>query len=241
MHLLKTMLKATGAKGVPQGGVISPLLSNLYLTEVDRMLERAMETTRNGKYTYVQYAGFADDVVILTDSHRRHDWLMKAVGKRLREELAKLQVEINEEKSRTVDLAKGDSFTFLGFEFRRILSRKGAWRPNYPPKLKKRTALLGKLREVFRRLASQPVGAGDRRDQPDPAGMGELLCGGTFEPVLFVCQRLGRKKIRRHLMRARKRKGFGWQRWSRPWLYGELGLVNAYRVRRPGPKAQPAG
>jgi RNA-directed DNA polymerase len=54
MHLLKTMLKATGAKGVPQGGVISPLLSNLYLTEVDRMLERAMETTRNGKYTYVQ-------------------------------------------------------------------------------------------------------------------------------------------------------------------------------------------
>src|ERR1700694_2306095 len=158
MHLLKTMLKATGAKGVPQGGVISPLLSNLYLTEVDRMLERAMETTRNGKYTYVQYARFADDLVILIDSHTRHDWLMKAVGKRLREELAKLQVEINEEKSRIVDLAKGDSFTFLGFEFRRILSFRGVWRPNYTPKLKKRTALLWKLRDVFRRFASQPVG-----------------------------------------------------------------------------------
>jgi hypothetical protein len=62
MHLLKIMLKITGAKGVPQGGVISPLLSNLYLTEVDRMLKRAMETTRNGKYTYVQYARFADDL-----------------------------------------------------------------------------------------------------------------------------------------------------------------------------------
>src|SRR6266852_676536 len=158
MHLLKTTLKATGAKGVPQGGVISPLLSNLYLTEVDRMLERAMETTRNGKYTYVQYARFADDLVILIDSHPRHDWLMKAVGKRLREELAKLQVEINEEKSRIVDLAKGDSFTFLGFEFRRILSRKGVWRPHYTPKLKKRTAVLGKLRDMFRRYASQPVG-----------------------------------------------------------------------------------
>ena len=46
MHLLKMMLKATGEKGVPQGGVISPLLSNLYLTEVDRMLEKAIATTR---------------------------------------------------------------------------------------------------------------------------------------------------------------------------------------------------
>src|SRR6516162_371647 len=49
LHLLKMMLKASGQKGVPQGGVISPLLSNLYLNEVDRMLEKAKETTRNGK------------------------------------------------------------------------------------------------------------------------------------------------------------------------------------------------
>jgi RNA-directed DNA polymerase len=61
MHLLNMMLKATGKKGVPQGGVISPLISNLYLTEVDRMLERAMATTRQGKYTAVQYARYADD------------------------------------------------------------------------------------------------------------------------------------------------------------------------------------
>jgi RNA-directed DNA polymerase len=241
MHLLKTMLKATGAKGVPQGGVISPLLSNLYLTEVDRMLERAMETTRNGKYTYVQYARFADDLVILIDSHPRHDWLMKAVGKRLREELAKLQVEINEEKSRIVDLAKGDSFTFLGFEFRRILSRKGAWRPNYTPKLKKRTALLGKLRDVFRRFASQPVGRVIERINPILRGWVNYFAVGHSSRCFSFVKDWVEKKIRRHLMRARKRKGFGWQRWSRPWLYGELGLFNAYRVHRPGPKAQPAG
>ena len=93
------MLKAGGNQGVPQGGVISPLLSNIYLTEVDRMLERAKEATRYGKYTYVEYARFADDLVILIDAHQRHDWLMAAVEKRLREELAELQVEINEEKS----------------------------------------------------------------------------------------------------------------------------------------------
>ena len=79
MHLLKIMLKASGRCGVPQGGVISPLLSNLYLTEVDRMLERAKEVTRSGKYTYIEYARFADDLVILIDAYPRHDWLMGAV------------------------------------------------------------------------------------------------------------------------------------------------------------------
>jgi RNA-directed DNA polymerase len=77
---------------------------------------------------------------------------------RLREELAKLRVEINEEKSRMVDLAKGGTFSFLGFEYRRILGRSGKWRPNHAPKQKKRTALLAKLREVFRHNVSQPVG-----------------------------------------------------------------------------------
>jgi len=115
MHLLKMMLKATGKKGVPQGGVASPLLSNIYLTEVDRMLEKAMVTTRRGKYTHVQYARFADDLVVLIDSQPRHDWLVKAVERRLREEFAKLGVEINEEKSRMVDLSKGESFAFFGF------------------------------------------------------------------------------------------------------------------------------
>src|SRR5215831_15959309 len=95
MHLLKVMLKASGKRGVPQGGVISPLLSNVYLNEVDRMLERARDVTRYGKYTYIEYARFADDLVILIDAYKRHDWLITAVEKRLREEFAKLQVEIN--------------------------------------------------------------------------------------------------------------------------------------------------
>ena len=64
----------------------------------------------------------ATRLVILVDAYPRHDWLLGAVDKRLREELAKLHVEINEEKSRVVDLGKGESFGFLGFEFRRIRS-----------------------------------------------------------------------------------------------------------------------
>ena len=112
MYLLRLMLKASGKKGVPQGGVISPLLSNLYLNQVDKMLQRAREVTRYGKYTRVEYARFADDLVVLIDAYKRHDWMMGAVNKRLREEVAKLQVEINDEKSRIVDLERGESFAF---------------------------------------------------------------------------------------------------------------------------------
>src|SRR5260370_13546991 len=86
------------------------------------MLEKGVDTTRRGKSTSVQYARFADDMVILIDAERRSDWLVKAIDRRLREEFAKLRVEINEDKSRMVDLKKGEIFTFLGFEYRRILS-----------------------------------------------------------------------------------------------------------------------
>ena len=48
MRLLKLILKSTGKKGVPQGGVISPVLSNVYLNEVDKMLEKANKATRRG-------------------------------------------------------------------------------------------------------------------------------------------------------------------------------------------------
>src|SRR5437879_11362123 len=109
MHLLKMMLKATGKKGVPQGGVISPLLSNLYLTEVDRMLEKATATTRYGKYTPVQYARFADDLVILIDSHRRHDWLVRAAERRVREAVANLRGRVTDHKSEKTDIGRGGS------------------------------------------------------------------------------------------------------------------------------------
>ena len=110
------------------------------------------------QHTYVEYARYADDLVILVNNDRRHDWLVEAVDRRLREELAKLDVRLNEEKSRIVDLSRGESFGFLGFDFRRVRSLRGRWRPQYTPKLKKRTALLRKLKEVFRRYRSQPVG-----------------------------------------------------------------------------------
>jgi len=240
MHLLKIMLKANGKQGVPQGGVISPLLSNLYLTEVDRMLERAKETTRFGKYTYIEYARFADDLVILIDAHPRHDWLMGAVEKRLREELAELQVEINEEKSRNVDLGRGESFGFLGFDFRRIRSRRGAWCAQYTPKLKKRTALLRKLKDVFRRYQSQPLDRVIKLINPMLRGWVAYFAVGNSSECFGFVKDWVEKKIRRHMARARNRNGFGWKRWSTRWLYESLRLYNGYKVRWSMPKVAPA-
>jgi RNA-directed DNA polymerase len=241
MHLLKIMLKATGRCGVPQGGVISPLLSNVYLNEVDKMLEKAKEVTRNGKYSYVEYARFADDLVILIDAHPRHDWLMAAVEKRLRGELATLQVAINEEKSRIVDLAHGESFGFLGFDFRRVRSRRGVWRAKYTPKLKKRTALLRTLKDVFRRHQSQPVSRVVELINPVLRGWVNYFAVGHSSECFSLIKDWVEKKIRRHMMRARQRKGFGWKRWSTKWIYDTLRLFGGYLVRRPPRKVVPAG
>ena len=232
MRLLRMILKSTGTKGVPQGGVISPVLSNLYLTEVDRMLEKAITTTRRGKYPNVQYARFADDLVVLIDSHPRHEWLFRAVEKRLREEMAKLRVDINEDKSRKVDLSQGEKFGFLGFEYRRICSRAGKWRAQYVPKLKKRTALLQKLKEIFRKYVSQPVGRVIELINPILRGWVHYFAVGNSSRCFSYIKLWVEKKIRRHLMRARKRTGFGWKRWSTQWLYDALGLFHDYRVMR---------
>ena len=231
MRLLKLMLKATGEKGVPQGGVISPLLSNLYLNEVDRMLERAKAVTRYGKYTALEYARFADDLVILVDAHPRHAWLLKAVTKRLREELARLEVEVNEEKTRIVDLTKGERFGFLGFDFRYIRGMNGAWRPQYTPKLKKRTALLRELTDIFERSRSQPVRVVTQRVNPILRGWVNYFRVGHSSRCFSYVRDWVEKKVRWHLMRNAKRRGLGWKRWRRAWFYDTLGLFAGYQVQ----------
>src|SRR5712664_3925784 len=183
LHLLKLMLKASGKRGVPQGGVLSPLLANIYLTEVDAMLERATTVTREGVYTRVDYARYADDLVILVDWHPRHDWLLRAVHRRLREELAQ------------------------------------------------RTAWLGKLRDVFRRHQSQPVGRVIAEINPILRGWANYFRIGNARRCLAYVRLWVEQRVRRHLMRARGRQGFGWKRWSTAWLHERLGLFGDYRVR----------
>lgn len=231
MRLLKLILKASGKRGVPQGGVISPLLSNIYLNEVDKMLERANEVTCYGRFTYIEYARFADDLVVLVDGFGKWEWLLKAAYKRLVEEFEKLDVEMNQEKTRIVDLSRDETFSFLGFDYRRVKTRRGVWGVRVTPRMKARTSLLQELKDVFRRHQSQPVDRVIYLINPILRGWVNYFRVGNSSECLGYIKDWVEKKIRRHLMRARKRRGFGWNRWSRAWFYDTLGLFNDYGVR----------
>jgi RNA-directed DNA polymerase len=177
----------------------------------------------------------------LVDGHPRHDRLLGQVARRLREELAKLEVEVNEEKSRTVDLAKGESFGYLGFDIRRVRSRSGKWRVLRTPKAKKRTELLGRLKVAFHSLRSQPAQRVIEKINPILRGWVSYFAHGNASGCFSYVRDWVEKKVRRHLARNSKRTGFGWKRWSRRWLYTHLGLFGAYRVQRgPQQKALPA-
>ena len=242
MRLLKLILKAAGKKGVPQGGVISPLLSNLYLNDVDRMLEKAKETTRNGPYNNLEYSRFADDLVVLVDAFREHNWLYQGVIRRLMEEFAKIGVQVNTQKSRLEDLATGGKFSFLGFEIQRVCDRRRrGWWPLLTPKIKKRTELLSKLKDIFRRHQSQPLSDVITLINPILRGWLNYFRIGNSSRCFKYIQCWVEKKVRRHLMRARNRKGFGWKRWSSDELYKYYGLYNDYGIRyfKPVPKALP--
>ncbi len=242
LRLLKMILKASGKRGVPQGGVISPLLANLYLNEVDMMLEKAKEVTREGRYTHIEYARFADDLVVLVDCHRRWDWLFHAAHKRLLEELARLDVQVNAEKTRLVELHRlGESFGFLGFEYRKAVTLRGKQGVRFVPKMQARTSVLGKIKEVFGRFQSQPVDRVIDLINPILRGWVSYFRIGHSSRCFGYVRDWVEKKVRRHLMRARNLRGFGWKRWSRDWLYTGLGLYGDYGIRywRP-PKARPA-
>ena len=242
MHLLKQILKANGKKGVPQGGVISPLLANLYLNEVDKMLEKAKEVTRDNQYTNVEYARFADDMVVLVNGHPQQEKLLGQVYKRLIEELTKLQVEVNTDKTKVVDLTKDESFSFLGFDFKRVKSKTGKWYPQKTPKNKKRTELLEKLKLEFERLQTQALDVVIYVINPIIRGWVNYYRIGHSSRCFNYIRDWVERKVRRHLMKVRKRKGYGWKRWSKEMLYQECGLFDDYQIRyfQAKPKAFPA-
>ena len=123
LRLLKAWLKApveerddkgnrhmTGGKGsmrgTPQGGVVSPLLANLYM---NRFL-KYWRITERGKAFRAQVVNYADDFVILTSRHaaEARDWTRKV--------MTRLGLTLNETKTKLKE-ARRESFDFLGYTF----------------------------------------------------------------------------------------------------------------------------
>ena len=173
----------------------------------------------------------ATHLVILVDGFRKWRWLAKAAYKRLTQELEKLDIQVNIQKTQIVDLTRGKTFSFLGFNFRRVKTCQDRWGVNIIPKMKVRTALLLKLKEVFCRHKSQPIDRVIYLINPILRGWANYFRIGNSGRCFGYIKDWVEKKIRRHLMRARKLRGFGWNRWSRAWLYSTLGLYSDYRVR----------
>src|SRR6516162_9221621 len=94
-----------------------------------------------------------------------------------------------------------DSFVFLQ-------ALRGAMRPHYTPKLKKRTALLRGLKEVFRRYRSQPIDRVINLINPMLRGWVNYFAVGHSSECFSYIKDWVEKKVRRHLAHARKRKGF---------------------------------
>ena len=232
MHLLKLMLKAGGKLGVPQGGTISPLLSNIYLNEVDKMLEKAKQVTSiQDGYQHIEYSRFADDLVILVDSYHKWNWLLNAAYIRVCEEFTKLGVTLNLDKTKIIDLKQNETFNFLGFTFRRTKTKNGKWGISKIPKKEARAKLITTVKAVFKSHRSQPISRVIYLINPILRGWVNYFRIGNSSRCFGYIRDWVEKKVRRHFMKARKLRGFGWDRWSKELIYQKLGLYTDYKIR----------
>lgn len=129
-------------KGTPQGGVISPLLSNLYLHLLDRIWERKNLQQRLG----ARIVRYADDIVILCRRNKSAEAM--AV---LRQILERLELTLNEAKTKTVNVYEG-KFDFLGFTIWMEKSRRtGRLYPHVQPSKKSEQKVKDRITELTRR------------------------------------------------------------------------------------------
>jgi group II intron reverse transcriptase/maturase len=204
-------------RGTPQGGVISPLLANLYLHLLDRIWERhGLEVRYRARM--VRYA---DDLVICCAGD------VAVPMQVLRHVLGRLGLSLNETKTRTVDAREGE-FDFLGFSFRVRRSRhSGKHYPHVEPS-----------KRSIQRIKDRTKQLTDRRRTPVPLPqlIGEVNrtlrgwsnyfhhrnCTGVFSQVkMHVEERVRTQLRRRHKLISRAQ---AYQRFPGQVIYGRYGV-----------------
>jgi len=206
-------------QGTPQGGVISPLLSNVLLTPFDReMRKKGYRLTR-----------YADDWGIACRTRDEAARALLVAG----QVLSKLGVSLNREKTRIVHISQG--LEFLGFKIKRGERRlelraerikSGARRGavyRYPTQ-KSLDSFKDKIRNMTRRSNGLSTRQLIERINPVLRGWGNYYRIGHVRKLF---NRLGRWIVRRIWSHRKKRwRNSGWRELPEPRLYGEYGLVN---------------
>jgi RNA-directed DNA polymerase len=240
MHLIKQIITVGGPVGVPQGGPVSPLAANIYLTEVDWTFDAIRRKTAEGPYEALNYHRFADDIVItVSGHHRKRGWAQRAL-QRLEEQLRPLGVVVNPEKTKLVNTLQGEAFGFLGFDLRRVQKRTGEG--GYllmTPKKKARKAIKATIRDIIRSGGATPTTTIVSRINAALAGWVNYFRVGNASRAFSEVRDYTEMKVRTLLTRRKRRRksSVGWQRWSNEYLYKVLGLYWDWKIH-PLPSAE---
>jgi RNA-directed DNA polymerase len=211
-------------KGTPQGGVISPLLANIFLHELDKAW------VKHG-HEYGSMVRYADDFVVMCKTKRA----LESAEARVKQVLLRLGLTLHPEKTRKLDLGWGQQgFDFLGCHLRKKLSgpilersKKRLYFLQREPSQRSMKRIRERIREVTPRGACHA----DLRDvvkriNPILRGWGEYFRNGNaavkFNSVdRYVWRRLCRLRVKR---KGRNLKPNEWRRWTTEY-FQSFGLI----------------
>ena len=224
--------RMTGGKGstcgTPQGGVISPLLANLYM---NRFLKHWRATGRDRAFQ-AHVISYADDFVILSRGHAGEALAStKAV-------MTKLGLSLNEEKTSLRD-ARQERFDFLGYTFGPHYYRKdGHWYLGASPSRKSVQRLKGKVGEI---LVHRNKGAWPEvrnRLNRQLRGWTAYFNYGTRLQAYRAIDHHVYDRVRNFLIHRHKVHGRGTRRFPAEVVFGELGVLHLISVHL-GPRRVP--
>lgn len=228
-HESRTRESKRTSRGTPQGGVISPLLANLYFRRFLLGWKRTAAYIRDGS----QIVNYADDLVICCKPGKAEQAM-----RTMRSIVGKIGLTVNETKTQIACLP-GESFDFLGYTIRRLHRRDGSPYTGTVPSMKSRKHLIGILRDQ----TSTKYLHADAKDKV--AWINRVYSGwcnyfdlGPVWPIYNALNRYIGRRLRRWLMKKHKRRGDGYRQYSNEYLYGELGLYYPRPPRWSQPNAK---